>query len=55
VRCTATDVDPETGVRDRSIPKTLQQNFDHGDCGVYAEVIAGGDIAIGDTVDENSP
>jgi uncharacterized protein YcbX len=55
VRCTATDVDPETGVRDRSIPKTLQQNFGHGDCGVYAEVIAGGDIAIGDTVDENSP
>lgn len=55
VRCAATDVDPDTGARDRSIPKTLQQNFGHGDCGVYAEVIAGGDIAIGDTVDEFSP
>jgi len=52
VRCAATDVDPDTGVRDRSIPKTLQQNFGHGDCGVYAQVIAGGDIAVGDTLDD---
>ena len=52
VRCAATDVDPDTGMRDLSIPKTLQQNFGHGDCGVYAEVIAGGDIAVGDTLDD---
>jgi uncharacterized protein YcbX len=36
VRCAATDVDPATGIRDLTIPKTLQQNFHHADCGVYA-------------------
>jgi hypothetical protein len=50
VRCAATDVDPATGVRDLTIPKTLQQNFRHADCGVYAEVLTGGDIATGDAV-----
>ena len=50
VRCAATDVDPATGIRDLTIPKTLQQNFHHADCGIYAEVITGGDIATGDTM-----
>jgi uncharacterized protein YcbX len=50
VRCAATDVDPATGIRDLTIPKTLQQNFHHADCGIYAEVVTGGDIATGDTV-----
>jgi uncharacterized protein YcbX len=49
VRCAATDVDPATGIRDLTIPKTLQQNFRHADCGIYAEVVTGGDIATGDT------
>ncbi len=49
-RCAATDVDPETGIRDLTIPRTLLENFDHTDCGVYAEVIAAGDISIGDLV-----
>ncbi len=52
VRCAATDVDPDTGIRDLTIPKTLQQSFGHADCGVYAEVIAGGDIASGDALSE---
>ena len=52
VRCAATDVDPDTGIRDLTIPKTLQQSFGHADCGVYAEVIAGGDIALGDALRE---
>jgi uncharacterized protein YcbX len=52
VRCAATDVDPDTGMRDLAIPKTLMQNFDHMDCGVYAEVIEGGTVAIGDSVSE---
>jgi uncharacterized protein YcbX len=50
VRCAATEVDPATGIRDLAIPKTLQQSFGHGDCGVYAEVVAAGEIAIGDTL-----
>lgn len=52
VRCAATEVDPQTGIRDLAIPQTLMQNFDHMDCGVYAEVIAGGDIAVGDEIAE---
>jgi len=50
VRCAATEVDPSTGIRDLQIPATLQRAFHHGDCGIYAEVIEGGEIAIGDTV-----
>lgn len=49
-RCAATDVDPETGIRDLSIPRTLLENFHHTDCGVYAEVIAAGDISAGDSI-----
>jgi MOSC domain-containing protein len=52
VRCAATNVDPQTGIRDLTIPQTLMQNFDHMDCGVYAEVIGAGEIAAGDTINE---
>jgi MOSC domain-containing protein len=51
VRCAATNVDPATGIRDLHIPETLQKSFDHGDCGVYAEVIASGEIAVGDKIE----
>ncbi len=51
VRCAATDVDPSTGIRDLHIPETLQKNFEHGDCGVYAEVIAPGEITSGDRIE----
>ena len=47
VRCAATEVDPDTGIRDLPIPRTLMKTFGHADCGVYAEVIAGGEIAVG--------
>ena len=50
VRCAATNVDPDTGIRDLTIPATLQQTYGHSDCGVYAQVIAGGEIALGDTL-----
>ncbi len=50
VRCAATNVDPTTGIRDMTIPKTLLQTFGHADCGIYAEVIAGGGIATGDAL-----
>jgi uncharacterized protein YcbX len=49
-RCAATEVDPATAVRDLPIPKTLLQTFGHGDCGIYAEVVADGEIAVGDAV-----
>ena len=50
VRCAATNVDPDTGMRDLTIPDTLMRNLGHTDCGVYAEVIAGGEIVTGDEV-----
>ena len=49
-RCAATDVDPDTGVRDLGVPATLMRTFDHADCGVYARVIEGGEIAAGSEV-----
>jgi uncharacterized protein YcbX len=49
-RCAATNVDPDTGIRDLTIPGTLMQSFGHTDCGIYAEVAAGGDIAVGDAI-----
>jgi uncharacterized protein YcbX len=51
VRCAATNVNPTTGIRDLHIPEMLQKNFEHGDCGVYAEVIAPGEIALGDKLE----
>lgn len=51
-RCAATDVDPQTGIRDLTVPQTLMQTFNHMDCGVYAEVIGAGNVAVGDLVDE---
>jgi uncharacterized protein YcbX len=50
VRCAATNVEPGTGVRDLNIPATLLRHLGHADCGVYAEVTAGGAIAPGDEV-----
>jgi uncharacterized protein len=50
VRCAATNVDPQTGQRDLAIPDTLMRTYGHSDCGVYAEVIAPGEIAIGNSV-----
>jgi uncharacterized protein YcbX len=50
VRCAATNVDPDTGIRDLTIPTTLMQNFHNMDCGIYAQVLAGGEIAAGDAV-----
>lgn len=49
-RCAATNVEPFTGIRDMNIPRTLFQRFDHADCGIYAEVAAPGEIAVGDVV-----
>lgn len=50
-RCPATEVDLNTGERDIKTPKLLLQHYGHMDMGVYAEVIEGGEIAVGDTVE----
>ncbi|MBI3434682.1 MAG: MOSC domain-containing protein [Proteobacteria bacterium] len=50
VRCAATNVDPSSGKRDLTIPRTLHQAFGHDDCGVYAEVMHDGSVDIGDAV-----
>jgi uncharacterized protein YcbX len=50
VRCAATNVDPQTAARDLNIPHTLMRSYGHADCGVYAEVVTDGSIAVGDTI-----
>ncbi len=50
-RCAATNVDPATGARDMNIPKALKRGFGHVDCGVYAAVVTGGGIAVGDALE----
>ena len=47
-RCTATSVDPQTGVVDCDILHGLQHAFGHMDFGVYAVVVTGGPVAVGD-------
>ena len=54
-RCAAVNVDPDSGARDLTIPQALMQRFGHNECGIYAEVIAGGDIAIGDAIVAEQP
>ena len=49
-RCAAINVNPATGERDLNIPKALITGFGHADCGIYAEVLAGGRIAEGDAI-----
>lgn len=50
VRCLATTANPETGERDADTLKTLKDNWGHQDFSVYAEVIRGGPVRIGDAV-----
>jgi uncharacterized protein YcbX len=55
VRCAAVNVDPDSAERDLEIPQALQRRLGHGDCGIYAEVIAGGTIAVGDAITVEQP
>jgi len=54
-RCAAVNVDPELAVRDMEIPNTLMRRLGHNECGIYAEVIEGGSIGIGDKVAVEAP
>ena len=49
-RCAATEVDPDTAERDINLPLTLRRGFGHIDCGLYADVVEGGSIAVGDAL-----
>jgi hypothetical protein len=54
-RCAAVNVDPETAARDLDIPSAIMRRLGHDDCGIYAEVIADGAIAIGDEIAIEQP
>ena len=45
-RCTATAVNPETGVIEGNTLAALEAGYGHQDFGVYARVIEGGEIAL---------
>jgi uncharacterized protein len=49
-RCAATQVNPVTAERDLDIVAALGRAFGHINMGVYAEVVAGGEIAVGDAL-----
>jgi uncharacterized protein len=49
-RCAATQVNPVTAKRDLDIVVSLGRAFGHINMGVYAEVVAGGEIAVGDAL-----
>jgi uncharacterized protein YcbX len=46
-RCAATNVDPATGTRDLTIPRSLLEAYGHADCGVYLEVASNGELSVG--------
>ena len=50
-RCPATEVDLKTGERNLKTPKLLAEHYGHMDMGVYAEVIQGGVISPGDSIE----
>jgi uncharacterized protein YcbX len=50
-RCKATAVDPETGRIDTDTLGALRSGWQHQDFGVFAEVVEGGRIAVGDGVE----
>ncbi|WP_257170822.1 MOSC domain-containing protein [Bradyrhizobium sp. SRS-191] len=54
-RCAAVNVDPDTAARDLDIPPALMQARGNNECGIYAEVIEGGNIAVGDELAVEQP
>ncbi|HZU90572.1 MAG TPA: MOSC domain-containing protein [Stellaceae bacterium] len=53
-RCAATEVNPDTAERDLDIPGALQRRFGHNLMGIYAEVLGGGEIGVGDAITVHS-
>jgi len=46
-RCAATEVNPASAERDVKIPYLINQNLGHADMGVYASVMSGGELSVG--------
>jgi len=51
VRCAATTVNPDTATVDVETPYLLRKHWGHRDFGVYARVVKGGEIALGDEME----
>ena len=51
VRCMHTAANPVTGIRDADTLGALQKGWGHTDFGVYGEVVAGGEIRLGDRME----
>ncbi len=47
-RCSATTVEPDSGISNAETLKSLESNFGHQDFGLYATVTTGGTVATGD-------
>jgi len=50
-RCPATEVNPETGLRDADPVAELRGFYGHTELGVHAEVVEGGRFAVGDAIE----
>lgn len=50
VRCSLTNTNPATGIRDTDTLGVLKRDFGHQHFGVYAEVLTGGTLCVGDKV-----
>jgi len=44
-------VNPDTAERDAKPPRALREHYGHADLGVYAEVLDGGRVAVGDPLE----
>ena len=49
-RCRATGANPATGQQDADTMAALEQHYGHTDFGVFARVVEGGTVAVGDEV-----
>lgn len=49
-RCTATNVNPQTAIRDQTIPQSIRQHYGHSDLGVYVQALTDAEVQIGDRV-----
>lgn len=51
VRCAATQVNPDTAVRDADPVQELRSLYGHTELGIHAKVIEGGHFALGDAIE----